>query len=139
MSRALAKKIEFKETLSQYEDFLYFISAVNNAEQNLFIDTPLVIWNDEPAADRLSSNRQYSQALDFMKETSGMLEERFSQCFYIRFVMPYYFYKNMSKSFSVIWGCFFQTKIKKTTLVWLTFRGLLGPKFTEYAKKKIKR
>lgn len=139
LSRSLAKEIEFTESLSQYEDFLYFISAVNNAERKIFINKPLAIWNDKAAPGRLSTNKQYSQALDFIKETSGILDKRFAECFYIRFVMPYYFYQNVAKSIQVVWFCFFHSGIPKRTLAWLTFRGLLGPRITEHMKKKLKR
>ena len=139
LSKALADKIKFNEALKQYEDFLYFIDAVRMAEYKIFVDETLVIWNDKPAPDRLSHQKDYLQAIDFLDATDQNIEHRFRSAFYVRFVMPYYFYSNVSMSFSMIYYCIRKSKTPKKTLLWLLFRSLLGPKLIEKTKELVKK
>lgn len=138
LSKSLAQKIEFNESLAQYEDFLYFIQAFNSAEQIVFIEQVLVKWNDVQTEGRLSLDKNYKQSSIFLNEVVDVIDTRYLECFYLRFVMPYYFYHNISKSLHTLSYCLFKSSISFKTVIWMAFKGILGNKLITKIRSIVK-
>jgi glycosyltransferase involved in cell wall biosynthesis len=138
LSKSLAEKIRFNESLAQYEDFLYFIEAFNAAEKVVFIDQILVKWNDIQTKGRLSLDKNYKQSSIFINEVTGIIDTRYLECFYLRFVLPYYFYHNIYKSLRTIYYCLFKSSISSKTVLWMALKGILGNKLIAKIRSIVK-
>lgn len=138
LSKSLAKQISFNESLSQYEDFLYFINAFNTADTVVFIEQVLVKWNDIQSEGRLSLDKSFKQSAIFIAEVKDNIATRYIECFYLRFVMPYYFYKNFGSSMRSIFYCMFKSDISFKTVFWMTFKGFVGDKLISKIRDCVK-
>lgn len=138
LSQSLAKQIEFNESLSQYEDFLYFIDAFNTADNVVFVEQVLVKWNDVQSEGRLSLDKNYKQAEIFLNEVKDNIEQRYLECFYLRFVMPYYFYRNIGRSLRCIFHCQFKSAISVKTVLWMALKGLVGDTLITSIRNRVK-
>ncbi|MDO6712203.1 glycosyltransferase family 2 protein [Aliiglaciecola sp. 2_MG-2023] len=139
LSRELAEQLTFNQNLVQYEDFLYFIEAFNHAENIVFIDKPLVTWNNLQIEGRLSLDKNYTQATTFLEQVNSSIGRSYLQCFYLRFVMPYYFYRNINFSLTTIYGCLFNSSIAKKTIIWMTVKGIMGDKLISRLRMAVKK
>ncbi|GMM70435.1 glycosyltransferase [Alteromonas gracilis] len=127
LSRSLASTISFNSSLRQYEDFLYFIDAYNQAEERVFVQDSLVEWeNDQSRSDRLSNQKSYQQAQDFMQVLESQSDKSSINNFYMRFVLPYSFYSNKRSSIKHIKESLLSQNLTKKQTAWLTIRAILG-------------
>ncbi|GAB5379942.1 MAG: hypothetical protein Alis3KO_14850 [Aliiglaciecola sp.] len=139
LSSDLAKSIKFDESLSQYEDFLYFIHGFNSAEQIVFVDETLVVWNDESSQGRLSQNKAYNQATTFIDLVSSDLARKDMACFYLRYVIPYYFYQDIRYALACVYRALIQSEMSKKAILWMTFKGVIGDKVITAIRGAVKR
>jgi len=92
ISKELASSIGFDNELSQYEDYLFFMHAFNQCDNFIYINEPLVIWDDRDSKDRLSGMKEFKRALIFYERIKMDFSKKHA-CFFInRFVAPYHFY-----------------------------------------------
>lgn len=127
LSTALAKNIDFNESLNQYEDFLYFIDAYNQADYRLFLDDVLVEWdNNQNRLDRLSMDKTERQAAKFISILSKQSSQIATNRFYMRFVYPYYFKSNFKHSLNQMIFAIRNKTLNLQLIGWLTVRGVLG-------------
>lgn len=126
LSASLAKKLNFNEALSQYEDYLYFVQAFNHSENIKFIDETLVSWFDDKTDGRLSTQKSYQQAITFIEFLKNEVATSAIAAFYLRFVLPYYFYHNIPLSFKVIYICLTSQKVSFKTVSWMSIKGIIG-------------
>ena len=139
LSSSLAKKLQFNESLTQYEDYLYFIQAFNNAERVAFIDQTLVTWFDDKTDGRLSTNKSYKQAQTFIQLINNEIDDQAIAAFYLRFVLPYYFYSDIKISILSIYKCLTSGKVPLKAVVWMTAKGILGNRIITKLRGAIKK
>ncbi|SFD26858.1 glycosyltransferase family 2 protein [Tropicimonas isoalkanivorans] len=81
LQRAFAREIGFNEELTQYEDHLFFIAAVERGERLVQIERPLVTLRDDGRADRLSRRKSLAAARRFREIAADLLTERAAVAF----------------------------------------------------------
>lgn len=126
ISRGLAQKISFDESLNQYEDYLYFIKAFNTAAKCLYIAKPLVYWNDLGDEERLSKLKNIEQSKKFISKLENFISCEYISCFYQRHVLPYYFYHDIYKGIRNTIYCLIKAKMPAQQVLFMVVKGLLG-------------
>jgi glycosyltransferase involved in cell wall biosynthesis len=126
ITKELACEIGFNNCLAQYEDYLFFMHAFNRCDSFIYIDEPLVIWDDRDSADRLSGNKELNRALEFYRIIENDFSKNHAYCFINRFVSPYHFYANPSFFLKIFYMSFKSCSCSNKEIVWSFIKSVLG-------------
>jgi hypothetical protein len=101
LHRRAAEKIGFAESLRQYEDHLFFISAGPQGLEYVLSKEPMVIWRNDDRVDRLGRSDSLERADKFLNLAGSLMTDKAILAFQTRFIGQLLFERSPSSALGI--------------------------------------
>jgi len=91
VSRDLALKVPFRESVLQHEDNLFFLEAGAHGARYRLIKEALSIWNHDPREGRMGRSPDLERSYTFLAEAGELLTKKARMAFEVRYLGPLLF------------------------------------------------
>lgn len=140
LPRSLALTIGFRPGLKKHQDLDLCLRLEANGAIFTFIESPLMVWQNESGIKRISKLQDYKISLEWIREYQGLISDKAIQGFIIKEVVPQIIKSDGEKIYAAkliieaaLYGVISARKIVKLT-AWLLLPAEIRKKLKNLAK-----